>query len=103
MASSALLTVCIADEADHLMRFFVLQMVDHYHNKADGLLCPLKSPCLRTTGTPLGGMRTSNMSVTRVGPGGGMGRLSVHGVGSRVMGSPSRSGFGRGESNASVV
>jgi len=24
-----------------------LQMVDHYHNKADGLLCPLKVPCVR--------------------------------------------------------
>lgn len=22
-------------------------MVDHYHNKADGLLCPLKVPCVR--------------------------------------------------------
>lgn len=21
-------------------------MVDHYHNKADGLLCPLKVPCI---------------------------------------------------------
>ncbi|XP_067935043.1 tyrosine-protein kinase ZAP-70-like isoform X2 [Watersipora subatra] len=25
----------------------LIEMVDHYHNKADGLLCPLKLPCIR--------------------------------------------------------
>jgi len=24
---------------------FLLQLVDHYHNKSDGLLCKLSSPC----------------------------------------------------------